>query len=247
LGEIHVKSNTIVIGKRFQGPPESGNGGYVCGRLAQSIDAGAAVARLRVAPPLDTKLEVRDYEGGVALFNAELVVAEARPASVSIEVPEPPSYEEAEAASRSFQGFSAHPFPSCFVCGPDRDAGDGLRIFPGPIDGRDLVACPWVPDSSLGSAMGVVSPEFLWAALDCPGGFAFSHPADGTILLGELQVELFGEVSVGERCVLVGWELSHQGRKHHTATALFGESGICDGLGLGTWFEVPQPGTKDTA
>ena len=239
-----MKSNTIVIGGRFRGPPKSGNGGYVCGRLSQSIDGAAAVARLRVPPPLDTELEVRDSEGGVALFNGELVVAEARPATVSLEPPEPPSYEGAEAASRRFRGFAAHSFPTCFVCGPDRDVGDGLRIFPGPIEGRDLVACPWVPDPSLGSATGVVSPEFLWAALDCPGGFAFPEPADGAVLLGELQVELLGEVSVGERCVLVGWELSHQGRKHHTATALFGESGACRGLGLGTWFEVAEPGSK---
>ncbi|HIM03432.1 MAG TPA: hypothetical protein EYG46_20830 [Myxococcales bacterium] len=46
----HNGTPQIVIGKRFQGPPESGNGGYVCGRLAQSIDGGAAVVRLRVAP-----------------------------------------------------------------------------------------------------------------------------------------------------------------------------------------------------
>ena len=44
-------------------------------------------------------------------------------------------------------------------------------------------------------------------------------------------------VIVGEKCVLVGWEISHEGRKHYTGTALFGESGT---LGYATWFEVPN-------
>jgi hypothetical protein len=121
-----------------------------------------------------------------------------------------------------------------------------LRIFPGPTDGGDLVACPWVPDASLGSADGTVSPEFLWAALDCPGAFSFPAPEQGQVLLGELAVSLLGDVVVDEPCVLVGRQLAHQGRKHRTATALFGADGACRGIGLATWFEVaggvPEPG-----
>lgn len=239
-----MKGDTILIESRFHGPPESGNGGYVCGRLAQFIDGPAAVVRLHVPPPLDTELQLRCSEVGVALFDNNVLVAEARRARVALEPPEPPSYEEAKAASRRFRGFRSHCFPSCFVCGPDRHPGDGLRIFPGLIDGRDLVASPWIPDSSLASATGLVSAEFLWAALDCPGAFAFPEPAQGVVLLGELQVDLLGDVSVDERCVLVAYELDHHGRKHHTATALFGEAGACLGLGLGTWFEVDQDVAK---
>ena len=231
---------TIRIDGRFCGPPESGNGGYVCGRLARFIDGNAAAVRLTLPPPLATALEVRKTEDGVALFDGEVVVAEARPTTLSLESPAPPSYEEAEAASRHYPGFASHWFPTCFVCGPERVAGDGLRIFPGPIEGSDRVACPWVPDPSLADATGAVSPEFLWAALDCPGAFSFAKPAAGVVLLGELQVRLSGEVAAGERCVLVAWELAQRGRKHQTATALFGESGACRGLGLGTWFEVER-------
>ena len=233
----------IHIDGRFCGPPNSGNGGYVCGCLAKHLSGNATAVRLRVPPPLTTALEVRNSEAGVVLFDDVVVVAEARPTELSIEAPEPPSFDEAEAASRGYVGFKFHWFPSCFVCGPDRDEGDGLRIFPGPIAGSNRVASPWVPDPSLASATGSVSPEFLWAALDCPGAFAFPKPTKGGVLLGELQVELLGEVAVGERCVLVAWELSHRGRKHHTATALFGESGTCRGLGLGTWIEVAQQGS----
>jgi hypothetical protein len=45
---------------------------------------------------------------------------------------------------------------------------------------------------------------------------------------------------VGEKCVLIGWEISHEGRKHYTGTALFGESGTCRAVGYATWFEVPK-------
>ena len=46
----------IIIDKRFCGPPNSGNGGYVCGRLARHIPGGAEVT-LRAPPPLDKSLD----------------------------------------------------------------------------------------------------------------------------------------------------------------------------------------------
>lgn len=235
-----MKKTTIRIDERFCGPPNSGNGGYVCGCLAKHMNGDATAVRLSLPPPLATTMEVRDSETGIALHDGEVVVAQARPAELSLEAPVPPSFDEALAASRSFPGFSVHPFPSCFVCGPERAAGDGLCIFPGPIDGGHRVAGPWIPDPSLASANGTVAPEFLWAALDCPGAFSFQTPAQGAMVLGELQVKLLGEVAAGERCVVVAWELSHQGRKHQTATALFGESGSCRGLGLGLWIELAR-------
>jgi hypothetical protein len=125
------------------------------------------------------------------------------------------------------------------VCGPERAAGDGLRIFPGKIPGTPLVACSWIPDASLADGTSAVRPEFLWSALDCPGAFSF-EAADGTsMLLGELAASLRGPVSVGERCIVVGWELARDGRRHFTGTALYSESGECRGLARATWFEAP--------
>ena len=43
---------SIRIDRRFCGPPNSGNGGYVCGLLAAHIDGGAEIT-LRVPPPLE--------------------------------------------------------------------------------------------------------------------------------------------------------------------------------------------------
>jgi hypothetical protein len=239
-GSSRLKDKMIVIDKRFNGPPTSGNGGYVCGLLAQFVDAPAVTVRLLLPAPLDTELEVRETEGGVVLLDGGVVLAEARPAKIVLEPPECPSYEEAEAASRRYRGFTSHWFSSCFVCGPDRGPGDGLHVFAGPLEGGERVACPWIPDASVASAGGSVSTEFLWAVLDCPGSFTFS-PSDGeAIVLGEFQVELVGDVSVGERCVLVAWQIASHGRKHHTATALFGESGACRARGLATFLTVPE-------
>ncbi len=234
------KNGMMVIDKRFCGPPGSGNGGYVCGRLSQFIDAPAVTVRLLLPVPLDTELEVRETEGGVILLDGDAILARARPTEFVLEPPPCPSCEEAEAASRRYRGFTKHWFPCCFVCGPDRAPGDGLHVFAGPVEGSELVACPWVPDTSVASTRGSVSSEFLWAALDCPGSFTFPQPAGEAIVLGEFRVELFGDVSVGERCILVAWHITSHGRKHRTATALFGESGACRALGLATFLTVPE-------
>lgn len=231
-------SETIVIDRRFCGPPDSGNGGYVCGRVAALMD-GPATVRLLVPPPLDETLTVEREGARVRLLRADgTVVAEGRPGRPSVEPPEPPDFEEAAAASKNYRGFEEHTFPTCFVCGPAREPGDGLRIFAGPIQGRKLVAAPWIPDSSLDDGEGRVSPEFVWAALDCPSGFAVLESPGKAVLLGELTVELGEPVRVGERCVAVGWEVSSEGRKHRTGSALFGADGHCRALAEAIWFEV---------
>jgi hypothetical protein len=64
-------------------------------------------------------------------------------------------------------GFRDHRFPGCFICGTERQPFDGLRIFPGAIDGRSTIAAPWTPDASLVDESGLLGSEFLWSALDC--------------------------------------------------------------------------------
>ncbi len=258
---------TIVIARRFRGPPRSGNGGYVAGRLARFVDApGRSVAvRLNRPPPLEVPLPVR-CEKNKAFLDApaqagetERPIAEARASELELALPTPPTFEQARAAAASFRGFDEHVFPGCFVCGTEREIGDGLRIFSGETDRSGLFAAPWVPDRSLvpdesrlggsgaspigavrdHSGRGAVVPdEISWAALDCPGAFAFAQPEGKIVLLGEIEVVLDGTVRVGERCVLASWEIEHEGRKHETASALFGEAGDCRGRARGVWFEV---------
>jgi hypothetical protein len=237
-------SGTITIEERFHGPRHSGNGGYVCGRLAAWIE-GTARVRLYVPPPLEVPLRVRKSEESVVLEYEGTRIAEAWPAEIDIAPPSPPSLAEATSASRRFRGFHTHRFASCFVCGPDRAPGEGLRIFAGQVQDRDMVACRWTPtpdlaQPDLGRNDGNVSPEYVWCVLDCPGGFAFPEPESGTILLGELTVARLAPVRPGEPAIVVGWEISREGRKHHTGTALFSAPGRCLALGRGTWFEVEK-------
>ena len=51
-------TEVLTIPRRFNGPPRSGNGGYVCGRLASYLDGPASV-RLRVAAAAGTRAEGR--------------------------------------------------------------------------------------------------------------------------------------------------------------------------------------------
>ncbi len=232
-------SEQVTIDRRFCGPPESGNGGYVCGLLAGLI-GGTPEVTLRRPPPLDRPLQVVRLDGGGgALCDAETVIAEAEPASLEIDIPEPVSFSDAEAAVGSYIGFRHHPFPTCLVCGPMRAEGDGLRIFPGPIPGRDVVAAPWTPDASLADQDGTVRPEFVWAALDCPGFFGlFKEPPEHPAVLGRLAARLVAPVQPGERCVLTGWQLGADGRKLYSGTALFSADGELRGLAQATWIRL---------
>ena len=233
-----MNSSLLQVAQRFHGPPDSGNGGYTCGLLAGRLD-GAATVRLHVPPPLGVPLHVEAGEGGLRLRHGEALVAEARPGADTPEPPPAPSFEAATAAARIYEGFTHHWFPSCFVCGPKRDAGDGLRLFPGRVGNSELYAAPWIPDASLAGEDGAVRSEYLWAALDCPGAHSFAYRKANAVVLGELAVRLLGSVEPGERCVVAGWEIEAAGRKHFTGTALYGESGECRGVGRAIWFEVP--------
>ena len=236
------RPSTITIDRRFEGPPGAANGGYVCGRLAVFLD-GPATVRLRAPTPLEMPLEVRRVEDTVLLVAPDdgATIVEGRLAALHLDVPPPPSWTEAEAASGSYRGFADHPLPNCFVCGTNREPGEGMRIFPGPISGRDLVACPWVPAPHWGGSDGRVRPEFVWAALDCPGAFSFPQIENGVVVAGEISASIGEDVMIGQRHIVVGWKFDQQGRKHFTGTAVFTESGECLAQARTVWFEVLHP------
>ena len=229
-------SEHVTIDRRFRGPPESGNGGYVCGVVAGLV-GGTAEVTLRRPPPLERPLQVaRLDDGAVALRDAETVIAEGAPTSLKIDVPEPVSFLDAEEAAKSYIGFRRHPFPTCFVCGPQSAEGQGLRIFPGTVSRRNIVAAPWTPDASLAGEDGAVRPEFVWAALDCPGFFGlFKGQPERPAVLGRLAARLIAPVRPGEPCVVIGWPLGEDGRKLYSGTALFSHDGDLRAVARATW------------
>jgi hypothetical protein len=233
-------SNTIVIERRFHGPPASGNGGYTCGVLSSFVNEPAQVT-LRSPPPLDRPLNVVRRGRRAELFHGNRLVAEAERTDLDpLDLPQPPSLADAENAAASYAGFDEHAFPTCFVCGPERAEGDGLRIFPGRVAHMTpLVAAPWTPASDLCRPDGRVRREFVWAALDCPGAFAVGYPARGETLLGRLSVQIESLPLAGEQCLVVGWPLGEDGRKLYAGTALFRATGDVLAWARATWV-VPR-------
>jgi hypothetical protein len=233
-----VSDDPIVIARRFNGPPDSGHGGYAAGRAAALVGAPAAEVTLRRPPPLETALAVERRDGGAALLDAGEVVAEAAPARLDLDPPAPVDPATAAAASERFAWRHDHPFPTCFGCGPQRDPADALCLFCGPVgDGR--CAVPWTPPAWSGD--GAVEPVFAWAALDCPS----SAPVHGTIsnpvVLGRLAIALEAPIAVGDPHVIQSWLVASEGRKRHTGVALFTAGGERRALGRATWIELARP------
>jgi hypothetical protein len=224
----------VIIAGRFNGPPGSGNGGYTCGLIASHVDSPAAVVTLRLPPPLDTPLTVipvaehrvriTDPEG------AEIAAAAAGSASGE-ELPPPVPWADAVAASAAYRGFMSHPFPTCFVCGPERTTGDGLRLFPGPI-GDGMTATPWEVPAE-------ISPELVWAALDCPGGWAVPLE-ERPYVLGQMDARVAAVPEPGDRCVVVGQLITEDGRKAFVRTVLYGPDDSALAWSTATWIALRQ-------
>jgi hypothetical protein len=232
-----MTDQVIRIDRRFRGPPDSGNGGYVAGRLAAALGGSGVEVTLRAPPPLDTELRIAVSADNAELRDGDSVVATARRGEVDIAVPPPPSLDLAREAERHYAGFDHHPFPGCFVCGPDRVAGDGLRIFVGATPGADGVAGVWLPDESLSDGEGAVAIEHVWAALDCPGYFAVRERA-GIAVLGRIAVEVLRRSVVGEGLIVTGWAIESEGRKHRVGTALHDVDGLLCAKAVATWVTI---------
>ncbi|MFI6760806.1 hypothetical protein ACIBF5_16900 [Micromonospora sp. NPDC050417] len=211
----------MIIPARFNGPPGSGNGGYSAGVFAEGA---ACEVTLRVPPPLETPLSRVD---GLVQGPDGAVVAEVVPAAEVDTVVPPVGYAEAVEASRAYAGFTNHPFPTCYVCGPER--GDGLRIFPGRT-GDDRTAAPWTVPAE-------VSPATVWAALDCPGGWAVIA-AGRPIVLGRIAVVLDRMPLPDDRCVVVGALARAEGRKALVHTTLYAPDGDALARARATWIAI---------
>jgi hypothetical protein len=218
----------VIIPPRFNGPPGSANGGYACGLVSEALGGGFEVL-LRRPPPLGVELDLVGHE----LKQGDVVIAEARRMTESVlDAPEPVSVEDAEEASTRYPGFRHHAYPTCFTCGPQRD--DGLGIFPGPVAGRDgVVASPWTPREAL-------RPEIVWAAIDCPSGWAVDDFQREGVLLGQMGAAIAALPPVGEPSVVIGWRIGEDSRKRFAGSALFSADGDLLAAARSTWIG-PSP------
>jgi hypothetical protein len=235
-------TDRLVIGSRFNGPPGSANGGYTCGLVAGLVGGEEVEVSLRLPPPLERPLEVvRDGER-VELRDADRLVAAGAPTELLLDVPDAVPHDEVSAAEaeRSDSWTAKHPFPTCVVCGPDREEGDGMRIFPVELPGRDgLCGAPWTPGESVADAHGSVLPECVWAALDCPTSAPVANFGTGPpMVLARLAARLGCPVRVGEPHTILSWKLGADGRKREAACALYDSGGrmLCASRAL--WIEL---------
>lgn len=219
----------VVIGNRFRGPAGSGNGGWTAGVLAEASGIRAPVqVTLRRPPPLERPLQVL----GRRLLDGQSLVAEAQPGSLTTQL-DAVDAATARAAERAYAGLVEHPFPQCFVCGPEREPGDGLRLCPGPV-GAGRTACTWVPGTD------EIPPAYVWAALDCPGGWT-SDIGGRPMVLGRMTAEVRTPVTAGRTYVVAGALLGTEGRKTRTATAVHDEEARLVARAEQVWIAV-DPG-----
>ena len=231
---------TIRIERRFRGPPESGNGGYVAGIVAAALGGSECTVTLRAPPPLDSDLTLETDGATATLCQGDQIVVTASREPLEIDIPPPPTLAEAQDAEPRFVGHSHHIFPGCFVCGPERGGGDGMRIFPGELHDRARrVAATWTPDDTLADDEGFVRAEFLWAALDCPGYFAAGAEA-GIALLGRMSAVVHRRARAGDPLIVTGWPIGSEGRKRRVGCALHDAKGELVAAAAATWITLKE-------
>ncbi|MDD9969574.1 MAG: hypothetical protein OXR73_25235 [Myxococcales bacterium] len=231
---------SIEIQEQFRGPPRSGNGGYVTGVIAGLLMEGkrapdAAEVTLRAPVPLDRALSVNGDNACIRVMDDETLIAEALRTSLILEVPEPATFEEAQGARdasaslrvsehRAFKGqrrVGIHPV--CFCCGAELAADAGLHVYAAPIPARRQVAAAWIAPEAYSNPDGTLPEAIVCTALDCPGQFAWLAEGKRTGMLGRMTPCIKQSVRAGEQCVVIGWTMGNEGRKHFAGTALFNE------------------------
>lgn len=229
----------MIIDSRYNGPPGSANGGWSAGTFAAAAqgtplpapgtrapdrprpDVEPVEVTLRRPPPLETPLTL---EAGEVRDPAGHLIAEIATVAAFDPVAEPVDLATARAAAADYPGLVNHPFPRCYVCGPEH--ADGLRIFPGPLSAGRTAAPFRVP-----AGADVVT---AWAALDCPGGWSVLAPGR-PYLLGRISAVVLATPRPHDECVVTGVLTRAQGRKAEVHSSLFGPDGDLLGYARATW------------
>ena len=212
---------------------------------------------LRARVPLDVHLSLLTEDGAVHLKDAEgALVGRATPADRALLPipPEAPSMRAAREAGARYVGHVDRIHPICFTCGPERREGDGLRVFPGQIEGAPAghVACVWTPHMDFADPQGLAPVEVIWAALDCPGFFAWvGKEGRHGALLGTMTGEVIRRPRCGHEYIVMAWPLERSRRKETAGVALFAMNGELLARGHQVWIisapPIPAPPKPELA
>lgn len=231
----------VVIDDRFRGPPESANGGYACGLLAGRFPAGRNLRiTLRRPIPLERSLVVMRDGRGLALHDRQagedLVIAQPCEPEPLGDLPSV-GVEDARAARPPAEMLERHPFPGCFGCGPQRDPAEAVALHVGQVG--DAWATVWNPGPGLPHEPGgQLTSEVVWAALDCPSGFAAVPAGAPAHVLGRLEGRVDASPRVGDELVVTAWALGSEGRKRWGATAIHDAGGRLLAHARATWIAL---------
>jgi hypothetical protein len=251
--EYHPKTH-MVVEQTFRGPPDSGNGGYVAGALAECFDrfgvdrhAQAVEVTLRAPTPLDCELEVHPAsdQQSLELMQGATLIAQAALVPLHMQIPPPPTYAQAEAVRAKSPSFykNINPLlpagtgfhPICFCCGADVDDESGLHVYAAPVEGFTGVAAAWRPPLTFAEADGYLPERMIWAALDCPGQFAYLVDGIRTGLLGRMTAKMCKPVKADQNLMITGWCIEVERSKHFAGTALFDSQGDVCGFSKQVW------------
>ncbi|WP_432076034.1 PaaI family thioesterase [Streptomyces wuyuanensis] len=237
--------DAIVVPPLYTGYPGVAFGGYVAGVLAEHT--GAGTVRVDFRGPVPPGVPVRmagTSDGGAELGERERPLATARPAELLLDAPAAPGWEESAAAADAVRAAPPSGLVDCFGCGMDRTPERGLRLHCGPVPGRTLVAAGWIPSPALAGPGGLLPPELVWGALDCPGNWAGRML--GTQRAGAVTASLTGRllrpVRTGEPHVSYAWLLSESGRKHTMGVAVATADGELCALAEALWLDPRSAG-----
>lgn len=232
----------IELSPQHCGPPRSGNGGYVCGlcaeryavRAAAYADSGALHApftfevKYSQPAPIGAPARLEATEAGAELRSAdgaELFAAGRPAADEYASSPAVATFDQARRAADRYLSAAEHLFPDCFVCGPNRKAGDGLRIFAAPFSATETaVAAAWDLHPAFASPQGVIPLPIVWSALDCPGYFAYlfaSGDQRTPTVLARMRATVFSNTAQSAELVVMGWIQKQKPPFIEAGTALY--------------------------
>ncbi len=249
-----MSNNTILVSAKFRGPPDSGNGGYVSGVFAAELTDGAhnlpnhraVEVTLRAPIPLDQSMTTHREGESLTVRHGDTLIAEAVIKTLQMNVPTPATWDEAMSVREQSYSFPlginslfATPMrgihPICFCCGAELSPTDGLHVYSAPVQGNQQVAAAWMANQCFADESGVVRPEFIWTALDCPGQMAWMAAGTRTGMLGRITARIEKPIRAGEKCVVIGWKMGNEGKKYFAGTALFNAAGALCAYAKAVW------------